>query len=169
MQSETSVEDSPATTPLKGLLVLVGVVLVVACFIALCQLLGVSEFWSGFLFVMYWGMVEKVDPKRLPHVVLGGLAGMLVGYSSVLLGEHLGGIGGYLFIPIILTVIYCQIMGWLPAVVNMMTMIFLTVCTIPAILENTSLLGSLQGFFLGVVFFGGFISTGMYVKQRQSV
>lgn len=167
MQSEISTGDSPTITPLRGLLVLVGVVLVVACFIAICHLLGVSEFWSGFLFVMYWGMVEKVDPKRLPHVVLGGVAGILLGYSSVLLAEYLGAIGGYLFFPIILTVIYCQIMGWLPAVVNMMTMIFLTVCTIPVILENTSLIASLQGFFLGVVFFGGFISFGMFIKQRQ--
>jgi len=146
---------------------LIPVVLVIGVFLVICHLLGVSQFWAGFLFVLYWGMVETVDPKRLPHVVLGGIVGMLAGYSSVLLLEYLGGTGGYVFIAIILAIIYCQLMGWLPVAVNMMTMIFLTVCTIPAILENTSLLAALQGFLAGAVFFGGFILTGMALKQRK--
>lgn len=48
-------ETTNLMTPVKGLLVLLGIIIVVAGFIALNTALGIHEFWAGFLFLLYCG------------------------------------------------------------------------------------------------------------------
>lgn len=167
MNTESSSQASqPAPTPAKTLVMLAAIVVVIGIFLALCHVLGVTDFWAGFLFVLYWGMFEGTDTKKLPHCILGALVGLLLGFLMQTLPQVVGPSGGLIFLGLVLVIIYCQLMSWLPMAVNAMTMIFLTVGTIPALQAHTDFFNALLGLVLGVVYFGGLISVGKLIKER---
>lgn len=158
-----------AMTPGKGLLVLAGVVVVIGAFIALNHALGIADFWVAFLFLLYWSSVEHMSFARLPHCVVGALVGLLFGYLLQTLPVALGPeIGGVTFLVAILALIYCQLMGWLPIAVNMMTMLFLTVVTIPVVQGNANFAVLLVALGLGLAYFVGLLAVANFVKQRKA-
>jgi hypothetical protein len=59
-------------------------------------------------------------------------------------------------------------MGWLPIAVNMMTMLFLTVVTIPT-LQGTANFGVLlAALALGLAYFVGLLAVSNFIKQRKA-
>ena len=150
-------QSAPAMSPAKGLLVLLGVVVVVGGFIGLNAALGIKEFWGGFLFLLYWTGVEHGKFEKLPGLIVGALFGLGLAYLLLALPLWLGDVGGLVFLGLILAVVYCQIMGWLSLAVNMVAMLFLTVGTIPAVQSSTDFAGVLVALLLGIVFFGGLL------------
>jgi len=164
---DTMPEDTtPSMTPAKALVTLAGVVAVITIFLVICHFLHITQYWSGFMFVLYWGMIEKVDTKKLPDCIIGGVAGLLAAYSAPMLAGTVGEASGLVFLGIILVIVFCMLMGWLKVAINAMTMIFITVGTIPAVAEYTSPLNALAGFAAGVIFFGGFICAGKTLKAK---
>ena len=157
----------PAMSPAKGLLVLIGVVVVVGGFIALCAALGIKEFWGGFLFLLYWSGIEHMKFERLPHCISGALLGLLLSYLLFALPIWLGEIGGVVFLGLILVVVYCQIMGWFSVAVNMTAMLFLTVGTIPAVQTGADFAGVLAALVLGILYFVGLLWGANKLKQRK--
>ncbi|GAB3115420.1 hypothetical protein G8770_08750 [Aestuariicella hydrocarbonica] len=168
MSNETTATHAqPAMTPLIALATVIGVVVVIAVFLAVCHVLGITEYWAGFLFVLYWGMIEKVEVSRLPATIVGGVVGLLLGFATPLLTGVMGEAAGLVFLVIVLVVIFCMLMGWLKIAINAMTMIFLTVATIPAVAEQVAPFNAMAGFATGVVFFAGFICAGKALKARK--
>jgi hypothetical protein len=169
---ETKIESAPAApaalTPGKGLLVLAGVVVVIGAFIALNHALGIADFWVAFLFLLYWSSVEHMSFAKLPRCVIGALVGMLFGYLLQTLPVVMGPIGGLVFLVAILALIYCQLMGWFPIAVNMMTMLFLTVVTIPTIQGTANFGVLLVALALGLAYFVGLLAVANFVKQRMA-
>jgi hypothetical protein len=157
-----------AMTPAKGLLVLAGVVVVVGAFIGLNHVLGIKEFWAGFLFLLYWTGFEHMKFDKLPSCIVGALFGLLLAYLLFALPGWMGPTGGLVFLGLILVVIYCQIMGWLTLAINMCAMLFLTVGTIPVVQAGVNFANAFIALGLGIVFFGGLFWIGNLLKQRKA-
>jgi hypothetical protein len=160
--------SAPAMAPAKGLLLLLGVVVVVGGFIGLNAALGIKEFWGGFLFLLYWTGVEHMKFEKLPGCITGALVGLLLGYLLLALPLWMGEIGGVVFLALILVLVYFQIMSWLPVAVNMMTMLFLTVGTIPSIQTGADFAGILAALVLGIVYFVGLLWLANKFQQRKA-
>jgi hypothetical protein len=157
-----------ALTPGKGLLVLLGVVVMIGAFIALNHALGIADFWVAFLFLLYWSSVEQMSFAKLPSCIVGALVGLLMGYLLQTLPVVMGPIGGLVFLVAILVLIYCQLMGWFPIAVNMMTMLFLTVVTIPTVQATANFLTLLAALGLGLAYFVGLLAFSNFLKQRMA-
>ncbi len=143
--------------PTKGLLVLGGLVVVIGAFLWITHLLGIREVWVAFLFLLYWAGLDHAQMANLPKAAIGAVLGLLFAYSLILLPSALGSAGLGAFLAIILVLVFCQIVGWLPIAVNMSTMLFLTVGTIPPIQAAFNFPGMLAALVAGVVYFVGLV------------
>lgn len=169
MQNETKGPVAEhSMTPLRAVMTLAGVAVAIGIFLAICHFLHIEQYWPAFMFVLYWGMIDGAEVGKLRASMIGGAMGLLVGYSASLLAPVLGESSGLVFLGLILCVIYCQLMGLFVVAVNPLTMIYLTICTIPAVTEGTRFVDSIAGFALGVVFFGGLIGGGQMLKSRSA-
>ena len=169
----TEIETAAAPPPpaklsaLQGLGMLAGVIAVIAGFIALCGALGNSEFYGGFLFLLCWSALEHSKMEKLPHVALGAAFGIALGVAlHQLTAGPLGATGGLVFLGIILPVIYCQIMGWFPLLVNFTAMTFLTVATIPHIQAHGDFQDLVIALALGVAYFGAILAGVGWLTSR---
>jgi len=142
----------------KGLLILFGVVVVVGAFIALTHFLGIADAWVAFLFLCYWAGIDHADFKKLPHCLVGAALGLTVAYLLHALPQTMGPAAG----------IYCQIMGWFLVAVNMVTMIFLTVGTIPIVQTSSSYPGLMLALLVGSLYFPGIVWAGGRVLRKRA-
>jgi len=143
-------------SPLKGLGVLIAVIVAIAGYIAAAAALHLSEAWAGFLFLLYWSMVEQAKPDRIPRSAIGAFVGAGTAALMTLAPLAMGmGPGMALFLAVVLLLVYAIIMGWAPIAVNMATMIFLTVGTIPHVQGHADWRQVFFGILAGIVYFGG--------------
>lgn len=148
--------EKQAMSPVKGLLILLAVIVVVAAYIAAAAALHLSEAWAGFLFLLYWSMVEEARPDRLPRSAIGAFVGAGTAALMALLPPVMGmGPGMAIFLGVVLLLVYAIIMGWAPIAVNMATMLFLTVGTIPQVQGHADFPQIFLGIMAGIAFFGG--------------
>jgi len=163
LKQETAPMDAGASnsdrkrSPVKGLLTLAGAVVVVGAFVALAHVLAVADTWVGFLFALYWAGLERGNFKKLPHCAVGAALGLTVAYFMHIAPQILGNMALAPCLAVVLALVYCQIMGWFTVGINMVTMLFLTVATIPmvsAVTQYPQLLLSLAlgtGYFVVVI------------------
>lgn len=166
--SQPTTHAAAALTPGKGLLVLLGVVVLIGAFIALNHALGIADFWVAFLFLLYWASIEHMSFAKLPSCITGALLGLLMGYLLQTLPVVMGPLGGVVFLVAILVLIYCQLMGWFPIAVNTMAMLFLTVVTIPTVQATANFLVLLAALGLGLAYFVGLLAVSNFLKQRMA-
>ncbi len=164
--NQTAVGTRPALTPGQGLLVLLAIVALVAAFIWMTHALGITQVWAGFLFILYWAAIEHVQMERLVPSVAGALAGFAIAWSIQILPPLLGGAGWAIVLGTILVAVYCQIMGWLPVVVNIATMLFLTVGSIPAVQQHADLSNAFAALLSGIVYMAVLVVGGKWVASR---
>jgi len=161
---------SPAMTPLKGAGVVVLIALGVAGYLGLTYSQGVvEEAWSGFLLLLYWAGIEQLNPEKLKAVLVGAFVGLSTAALLFLLPAWLGPLGQLAFLGVIIALVYCQVMGWLLTAVNMTTMLFLTVGTIPLIQTQASagyFIGVFHALVLAIIYFGSLIGAGFWLAQR---
>lgn len=149
-------DNKQAMSPLKGLAVLAGVIVVIAGFVCVAVALHLSELWAGFLFLLYWSMIEEAKVERIPKAAIGAFVGTGTAALMALAPAALGmGPGMALFMAVILVLVYAMIMGWAPIAVNASTMIFLTVGTIPHVQGHADWRQIAFGIIAGIVYFGG--------------
>lgn len=150
LQSNSDIQ--PALSPVKGLLVLIAIIALVALFVAINHTVNIAEVWAGFLFILYWAGLQHLEMDKLLPSALGSLTGLALAYAMYILPSLLGGGGLAIAIGLIVIAVYCQIMGWLPVIINFATMIFLTVGTIPAVQQYTDLPKVFAALILGIIF-----------------
>ena len=155
-------------TPTKGLLVLLGVIVVIGAFVWLCLAVGTRQFWTAFVFLLCWASVEHMAFDKLAHCVVGGLAGLMLAWSEHLLPGWLGDSGKLVFFGIILVAVYAIIMGWVPVLINFAFMLFLTIGTIPAVQQGLDFPGAFTAMALGMVFFPLLVWVGMRVMAMRA-
>lgn len=156
-------------SPLKGLLILLAVIVVIAGYIAATIALHLSEPWAGFLFLLYWSMVEQAKLDRIAPSVIGAFVGMGTAAMMALLPPAIGmGPGMGVFMAVVLVLVYAIIMGWAPIAVNMATMLFLTVGTIPYVQAHADFAQIFFGIGAGIVYFGGLALIAAAVSRKKA-
>ena len=142
----------PALSPAKGLLVLLAIIVLVALFLWLSHAVGVVQVWAGFLFILYWAGLEHVQMEKLLPSIVGSLSGLGLAYAIHALPPLLGGAGWAIVLAAIVLAVYCHVMKWVPTIVNMALMLFLTVGTVPAVQQHADLTNAFAGLVLGILF-----------------
>jgi hypothetical protein len=157
MQTElpAPTEVAPVVTPLKGGLILIAVVILVAGFLALARFAGVTSIFPGSVFALLWGAVYRSSFKELPQVIAGSLFGLALGYIYQVAPLYLPKYGMAIALVAIIFAVYCLIVGWLPIVINSSAMLFLTLGTIPEVQARENFGEMALSVLLAVVYLGG--------------
>lgn len=163
----SSVQSDVRLTPVKGLLVLAGVVVFVAAYLMLNRAVGLTESWAGFLFLVCWA-VSQLDVSKLTECAVGAFVGILVAYAMQRLPPVLGVVAFVPILGVILAMVYCQIMGWLTVVVNLTTMTFLTIASMPLVQAHVSFPNLFATLAVGVAYFAGLVLVGRWFTQHAA-
>ncbi|MGB0188786.1 MAG: hypothetical protein ACPF9H_09220 [Aequoribacter sp.] len=162
-------QESPTVSPLAAFGVLLGVIAVILGFLGLVVLLSITEVWAGFLFLLYWGGIQHLELKEYPAATLGSLFGLLLIYLAHNLGTILGlpDLSLPLFLGVICTVVYLQILGKFSLVINLASMLFLTVGTIPQLAE-LDILNIAKAVALSALYFGLLAAIGNTMMAHKA-
>lgn len=162
-------QESPTLSPIAAFGVLLGVIAVILGFLGLVVLLSITEVWAGFLFLLYWGGIQHLELKEYPAATLGSLFGLLLIYLAHNLGTILGlpDLSLPLFLGVICTVVYLQILGKFSLVINLASMLFLTVGTIPQLAE-LDILNIAEAVGLSALYFGLLAAIGNTVMAHKA-
>lgn len=155
----------------KAFLILLLVVVLVAAFIAFCSMIGVSQYWAGFLFLFQWSLMEEMKNDRLVKSILGAAVGTSIAFLPVWLTPQLGlNVAMMIMLAVILVAVFFQIRQMASVAINGATMLFLTVNTIPYVAQNAPPASVFAGLSAGVVFFGGLalIAAAVMAKRQSS-
>ncbi|MHA6848750.1 hypothetical protein [Ralstonia syzygii] len=155
-------------SPAKGFMILCSVVLVVGLLLALANVLGIADTWAAFLFALYWGAIERSNFRKLLHCAVGAAVGLTAAYFLHLLPLMYGSTA---YVPCmigVLVLVYCQTMGWFAIGINMVTMLFLLVGTIPAIQGSAQYPKLVASLALGVVYFSVVVWLANQVSRRTA-
>lgn len=149
--------------------ILSAIVLVAIGYIVLSSMLGIGEFWVGFLFLVSWAIIEQMEVSRLPAAIAGSLTGALLAYAPLLLSPFVGGSAASgITLAFIILAIYAILVGWLPLVINNSFMLFLNVLSIPHLVRLVTPFDVAKGLIAGILFFGGLALLSVwFVKTRQ--
>lgn len=162
--------EKQAMSPVKGLGTLLAVIVVIGGYIAVAMALHLSELWAGFLFLLYWSMAEEAKPDRIVKAATGSFVGAGTAALMALLPAAIGmGPGMAVFGAVVLVLVYAMIMGWARIAVNMGTMIFLTVATIPHIVGHADYKQIFFGIASGIAYFGGLALIAAAVARRKTL
>lgn len=143
------------STP-KAFAALAATILVVGAYLALTFLLGIPQYWPGFLFLFLWSTIEGMKIERLAHAAIGSAGGLVLAALPVWLAPTLGASGASgVMLGAILLCVFSLLKGWAGIVCNLGMMLFLTIATIPQIAGHTSPADMFAGLASGVLFFGG--------------
>jgi hypothetical protein len=162
-------QESPTLSPIAAFGVLLGVIAVILGFLALVVLLNITEVWAGFLFLLYWGGIHHLALKEYPAATIGSLFGLLLIYLAHNVGTILGlpDLSLPLFLSLICTVVYLQILGKFPLVINLAAMLFLTVGTIPQLAE-LDILNIAKAVALSALYFGLLAAIGNTMMAHKA-
>ena len=162
-------QESPTLSPIAAFGVLLGVIAVILGFLGLVVLLSITEVWAGFLFLLYWGGIQHLELKEYPAATLGSLFGLLLIYLAHNLGTILGlpDLSLPLFLGVICTVVYLQILGKFSLVINLASMLFLTVGTIPQLAE-LDILNIAKAVALSALYFGLLAAIGNTIMAHKA-
>ena len=166
-----SQNENPALSPLLALGILAAVIAILVIFIGLVALTGVSEVWAGFLFLLYWGGIHKLNMEEYAPAFIGALFGLVLIYLAHHLGELVGNpdLGLPLFLTLICVLVYFQILGKLHTFNNLAAMLFLTVGTIPQLAE-IAVIEMGKGIIASALYFGalGWIGAKLAAKKQAA-
>jgi amino acid transporter len=151
-----------------GLLILGAVSVATAIFITLNYALNIRSIWAPFLFLTYWGSVEQLNFRKLPACIVGAVVGLAVSYGLQALPAMMGPAGMAVVLLIIVAMVYFVIMGWLTIAVNPMSLLFLTVATIPVVQEHEAFPKLFAALAVGIVYFSGLAWVAQRFTQPRS-
>lgn len=160
-------EAAPAMAGGRATIVTGGVVLLIAGFIALGLVLGLTPLYAGFLLLWYWGSVDMVEGKALLPLLVGGCGGTATAWLLQYGAVH-GGLAGVVpVLGLIVAAIYCQLRGWLPLLINRPYMLYLTVMAAPLLQAGESFVHVMAAIVAATLYFGGIVVAGRMVMTRR--
>jgi hypothetical protein len=162
-----SAQATSRMSPVKGLLLLAAVVVFVAIYLTLNHAMGLTESWAGFLFLVCWA-VSHMALSKLTECAVGAFVGVLAAYALQRLPPVLGVVASVPILCLILAMVYCQIMGWLTVMVNLTTMTFLTIASMPLVQAHVSFPNLFATLAFGVAYFAGLVLIGRWFTQHPA-
>ncbi len=161
--------ENARLTPLKGLLVLLGVVGVVAVLVGIGIALQLSALYAGFLFALYWTGVHHAAADQFLPSLVGSLGGLALAYGLEALPAALGETTGMaIALILVLLAIYAIIMRWVPILINYAFMLFLTVGSIPALHDGASLGAMAYAVIVAAAYTGALIFGGKKLATSRA-
>ena len=126
-----------ATPPLAmGVAITAVVAFAVISWVVLgAYILHLPSYFAAFLLTWYWASVQKSDFTRLPSAILGALCGLGLAWAMRSLSGAFGMVGLAVAAVLIALAVLADIQAWMPLVVNPCTFLFLTVASIPPIIQ----------------------------------
>lgn len=118
-----------------ALLLVSAVALAIAGFIALAAAIGLHAPWAGFFLIFYFCGIEQMKKTAIAPVVIGALGGIGLSALSSIVPLLIGPAGMAITILLILALIYVQILQRCPLLVNNALWLFLTVGSIPLVVQ----------------------------------
>lgn len=94
-------------------------------------ILHLHSFFASFVFLWYWGVMDRMALARLPANLLGALVGVALAWQLAYLSAHYGTQGLAAGVAIIAVAVFIQFMNWAPFAVNLCGMLFLAILTAP--------------------------------------
>jgi len=152
--SDSNTKAAAGMKPMQALLMLPAVIVVIVGFIALNFAAGTHEFYIGFVFLLYWSSIEHSKMSALAPTALGSAFGLALGLVMSYLSATYGQTGGLMFMAVVLPVIFCLMIGFLPLIINTAAMLMLTVATISHVQANANFTHMFMSLGIGVAFFG---------------
>jgi hypothetical protein len=145
-----------------------GVVLLIAGFIALGFLLGLTPLYAGFLLLWYWGSVDMVEGRALASLLVGACGGTATAWLLQFGAVH-GGLAGVApVLGLIVAAIYAQLRGSLPLLINRPYMLYLTVMAAPLLQAGESFAHVMAAIVAATLYFGGVVTAGRMMMARRS-
>lgn len=120
-------------TLVKGLRRLLLAIVVIATFITMSAALGITDVWVGYLFALYWAGLQRNDFKKLRDSFVGAAFGLTAAYLVFAMPVQYGKVASVLCMLGVIFMVFSQMMRWFAMFVNMSTMLFMLVATIPSI------------------------------------
>lgn len=148
-----SLQKAPLT-PVAGFVVLFAVVAAVAGYLMIAAAAGIEGMWAGFLWLLCWAAIEHMEKSKFGACLIGSFCGLLMAWLLHAGPAAAGAAGLVPALLLVLAAIYCQIMGWLPVAINIATMLFLTVGTIPAVQQRADFADMAMAILLAALWFG---------------
>lgn len=161
-------EAAPAMAGGRAAVVTGGVVLLIAGFIALGTLFGLTPLYAGFLLLWYWGSVDMVEGKALAPLLVGACGGTATAWLLQYGAVHGGPAGVVPVLGLIVAAIYCQLRGWLPLLINRPYMLYLTVMAAPLLQAGESFAHVMAAIVAATLYFGGIVTAGRIAVTRRS-
>lgn len=162
-------EAAPAHKPLQALMMVPVVLAIIVTFIALNAVVGSAEVYAGFFFVLYWLGIQGGAFKDLPAAVAGSFLGLALAFGMHMLVARYGATNGALaFVGLFVPVLFCQLAGYLPLLINNATMLMLTAATISHVQAAAKFPAMFISLGLAVLFFGGLMALVEVLKTRAA-
>lgn len=160
-------EAAPAMAGGQAAVVTGGVVLLIAGFIALGFLFGLTPLYAGFLLLWYWASVDMVEGKALAPLLVGACSGTATAWL-LQYGAVQGGLAGVApVLGLIVAAIYFQLRGWLPLLINRPYMLYLTVMAAPLLQADESFAHVMAAIVAATLYFGGIVTLGRMIGVRR--
>ena len=167
MASESTQADT--LTPLKGIAVLGGVIVAVAALVAIGIALHLNALYAGFLFVLYWTGLCHAKVDDFAPALIGSLGGIAMAYGLHALPAALGEVAGMvLALGLVLLAVYALIMRWATILVNNAFMLFLTVGSIPMLMDTATLGDMALAVVVSAAYVGVLVLIGKTLASRAA-
>jgi hypothetical protein len=121
----------PPPTIISTLLTMIGIVPAIGLLMLIFKETGITHFYFGFLFMIYWGAIMQMALPAFWPSLVGGLAGMAVAWLPLGLLPIIGSTAYVISMIAIGVLLFCFLRGHVRGIVNIATMLFLTLSGIP--------------------------------------
>lgn len=128
------------------------VIILIIGFIFLTHALHIEGYWSGILFLWYFGS-QKTDTKKIVEIVMGGLVGLGIALALTKLPVE-GTMNLVLTLLIFVTTITLLISEKYPLIFNQATALTLTIFTMYELATPAQINNGIIGFIVGAIYFG---------------
>jgi hypothetical protein len=165
----TRKDESAKLTPIQAAGILLGLVVVLAIYLYMAQILGLAALFTGNLVLFYWASFGELKLEALPATVIGALAGILNASLFSLLPPLIGPVAGIAVgAVLVLIAIYFILMRWLRLVFNDAYMLLVNVVLIPSVLAKGGFFQMSAAVLFSGAFWGGLVLVGAWIKARRS-
>lgn len=161
-------EGAPTMSAGTALVVTGAVVLLIAGFIALGLLFGLTPLYAGFLLLWYWSSVDEIAAKALAPLMIGAIGGTALAWLLQYAAVRAGLAGALPVLGLIVLAIYAQLRGWLPLLINRAFMLYLTVMAAPLLQAGESFGSVMIAIVAATAYFGGIIVAGQAIIARRT-